>query len=257
VAVQSFEAEILEWLEQRKLPHEFVQGQYLIYLDTLRIQLIPNLSYPDYATLPKRNSLHTVRVWEDIYVQNKDIVKSILMSRLGLNERVYARQTTVKLLSQPDLNLFLNENHLLGDTKSKYRIGLLKDGEVVAAIAFGRVCPIDYQGTTYKSHELIRYCSKKGITVVGGLTKLLTSFVRKSNPEHIMTYVDKEWSDGNNFSKIGFELIGETSPETFWLSLEDGKRYRKHAFEHLEDANKEQWQELENSGNYKFIKRYK
>lgn len=257
MVLQSFEAEILEWLEERMVPFEFDPATFFIRTEALSLQLIPNLSNPESLILTSRNPLQAIRLWEDIYLLNKDIVRSILMSRLGLNQRLFARHTTVKLLSQSSLDSFLNENHLLGSTKSKYRIGLFKAEEVVAVIAFGRACPIDYEGNTYRSHELIRYCSKKGITVVGGLTKLLASFVRENKPEHVMSYVDREWSDGSNFSKIGFELIGETNPETFWLSLENGKRYRKHAFEQMIDVNMEQWQELRNSGNYKFIKRYK
>ena len=94
MVLQSFEAEILEWLEERMVPFEFDPATFFIRTEALSLQLIPNLSNPESLILTSRNPLQAIRLWEDIYLLNKDIVRSILMSRLGLNQRLFARHTT-------------------------------------------------------------------------------------------------------------------------------------------------------------------
>jgi hypothetical protein len=64
----------------------------------------------------------------------------------------------------------------------------------------------------YRSYELIRFANKIGFRVVGGLSKLIKGFLNEREVGDIMTYVDRTWSRGKGFEKIGFEKIGELPP---------------------------------------------
>ena len=80
-----------------------------------------------------------------------------------------------------------------GTTKARYRYGLYtrpKRGEaaaesLVAVASFSarwrkRVADSDQRRS---SHELIRYCSRRGESVTGGISKLLAAFRRDAQPD--------------------------------------------------------------------------
>ncbi len=48
----------------------------------------------------------------------------------------------------------------------------------------------------YRSYEMVRFANVTGVTVTGGLSKLIKAFAEEVKPDDIMTYVDREWSDG-------------------------------------------------------------
>src|SRR3546814_8389597 len=79
----------------------------------------------------------------------------------------------------------------------------------------------------YRSYELLRFCHKQGVHVVGGFSKLLDAFKREFEPGDIMTYADKDWSDGASYRKLGFTVIGETEPQLFWVDSRTMERYNE------------------------------
>ena len=195
-----------------------------------------------------------IRVWEDQVLRDSEIVRSRLNSLIGISTRIHARETRVRKIDQPTLTSFLETNHLNVAVKSKIKYGLYNQDQLVAVGAFSKACPVTRNGITYRSHELIRYCSLLNTTVVGGLSKLLKHFIREHDPEDIMTYVDREWSDGSGYEKLGFEVVGRTSPQTFYVSETTHKRYySKH--EAIESEGTEViLAQVANLGNLKMIK---
>jgi hypothetical protein len=51
-------------------------------------------------------------------------------------------------------------------------------------------------------------------TVVGGLDKLLKAFVTDFHPDDIMTYADRDWSNGRSYEKLGFTRLEQTEPQS-------------------------------------------
>jgi hypothetical protein len=72
---------------------------------------------------------------------------------------------------------------------------------------------------------------------------MLKYFVEEKNPGNIMTYIDADWSDGQNFSKLGFKLIDKTPP--LFFRLDKNKKRIK-----VPDKNEA---DVMNSGSYKYI----
>ena len=256
-----FIAEITDFLDQLDVRYRLEQFSLKISSHKLILHFIPNLSIVNWGE-GETKPLHCpdnncINIWEDVYHQHPEVVCSRLMSLLGKSERIYARETNIVTLNQTELNDFLLNNHLNVPTKAKFKYGLQKDGELVAVISFSKSCPIQRDGVTYRSHELIRYCSKLDHTVTGGLSKLISHFVSQHKPEDIMTYVDKEWSGGVSYKKLGFELTDETAPQAFWVVKSTGERYYS-----MEEAGRyalasSDIQKVYNCGSLKYVKLYK
>lgn len=173
------------------------------------------------------SNLHLIRIWEDQWATKKEIVKSRLTSFFGASKRVFARKTKIVKLNKIELLDFLNKNHLNEPANAKHKYGLLLGEELVAASAFSASCPVHRDGVVYRSHQLIRFCNKNGITVVGGLSKLISHFIKMHNPEDIMSYADLDWSNGKSYTRLGFRKIDILGPQTFYSNPTTMQRYYK------------------------------
>ena len=54
--------------------------------------------------------------------------------------------------------------------------------------------------------EISRFCTKKGISVVGGFSKLLAAVIKTESPMKISTFIDKRYGDGSHLIDKGFSL---------------------------------------------------
>jgi hypothetical protein len=73
--------------------------------------------------------------------------------------------------------------------------------------------------------NLNRFCTKKGLVVVGGASKLLSYFIKELSPKRIISYSDRDWSIGTLYFKLGFELISKSNPDYKYII--DGIRVHK------------------------------
>ncbi len=174
--------------------------------------------------------IRVVFCWEDLWIKKRSIIKSRIQSLYGNSRSIHGRQCTIKKVSRDEMGQFLHENHLLGNAKGKYNLGLYRENVLVAVAVFARSVPVQRQGITYKSHEMIRFCSLCGHYVQGGLSKLLKVFIEMKNPDDIYTVVDRDWSDGEAFRKLGFIETGTSLSHTFWLD-NDLHRIREKPFD--------------------------
>ena len=79
-------------------------------------------------------------------------------------------------------------------------------------------------------YELLRFCTKRGVSVIGGASKLLKYFIKTVNPHHIVSYADRRWSEGDMYKKIGFKWIRNTKPNYYYIvdkKRENRFKYRK------------------------------
>lgn len=165
-----------------------------------------------------------IHIFEDEWRDKREICMSRVKNILGLTENtLYARKCEVKEVSKNEKSLFLKENHIQGDTVSKYNYGLFSDGNLVSLMTFGGLRK--NLGLAHKegSYELLRFCNKIGTTVVGGASKLLEHFKRELKPETIISYCDLRWSDGDLYEKIGFELDHISKPNYSYVINSDRK----------------------------------
>jgi hypothetical protein len=161
--------------------------------------------------------------------QNKrNITKSTIAHKLNESntETVYARNCNVIEVPVPKKTQFLNENHLQGTDRSKVKMGLTHNNDLVAVMTFSR--PKLSHGPK-NGWELSRFASSK--FVVGGASRLLTHFQRDHNPEMIYTYANRRWSKKNEsmYTKIGFDFVHETDPN-YWYFQPESPNNLHHRF---------------------------
>ena len=175
--------------------------------------------------------IRLIHIFEDEWVDKKDIVKSRLNSIFGKNQkRIYARQCKVCEISSMTARIFLDKNHLQGYVGSSIRYGLYHNSELVAVMTFGRLRKNLGSKSRDGEYEMLRYCTILNATIVGGASKLLKRFIRDYSPIRVLSYADRRWSDGNLYAKLGFKHIRNSRPGYFYLinrKRENRFKYRK------------------------------
>jgi len=137
----------------------------------------------------------------------------------------------VKRITKSEYLPFLEENHLWGATGAKYGFGLYNkaDDMLVAVATFSSKRKINRDNQTFHSFELLRFCTKLDTTVVGGITKLISAFLKeiKSNlPENtdIVTSIDRDFGSS---TWPQFEQMEVMNPLPMFVGYIDG--LRRHA----------------------------
>lgn len=209
---------------------------------SITIKFTPYYKYGNFKRQKK-----TFYVFEDLWITKHKIIKSKIISILGKSERIYARNCNVKKINKPIAEKFLNENHLYGSTKMKYGMGLFYDNELIAASTYAA----QRKFGDIKSAEMLRFCNKNNITVIGGLSKLIKSYSEIYKPNNIMTYVDADWGGGEAFKKIGFTEVERRENIKFLCHKETGIRYSEKQFNDF--VNIQKYEQILNSGSIKYI----
>ncbi len=173
---------------------------------------------------------------------------SIIQSKLQLNKKVFARKCLVKKINSPEAKVFLNKYHFMGYAQSAYHIGLFLNDELISVAAFSKGRKMNRLNAEQRSFEMVRYCSKDGLTITGGLSRLLKYFIDDKKPGDIMTYIDKQFGGGKSYLKYGFKIHSEKEKQTFLVN--------KNTFERIPFAaafDKKVFYKTENCGNLKLV----
>lgn len=172
------------------------------------------------SILAEQMGINLVHIYDFL---DEEKMKSIIRSLCQMNARVYARNTICEPVDIKTEKAFLNVNHLQGYVKSEKAYGLFTNDnnhELLAIMSFGS----PRYGTGKEKDiqwEMLRFCSKDGITVVGGASKLFSAFVKECHPESILSYADYDISNGNMYEKLGFEYERTTQPSYTWVKLDN------------------------------------
>jgi hypothetical protein len=199
----------------------------------------------------------TFSFWLNDWQNKKEIVLSIINSKLGLNKKVFGRNCEVKKVTKNEAETFLNQNHLLGYKSAYFKYALFCKQEMVAIATFSKGRKMNRLEANKRSFALISFCCKKVISVTGGLSKLLNAFVNDLQPGDIMTYIDKDWSDGSAYLKLGFKIHSDTEPQSFVFNKTNFEKY--HLEKILENisielqSNNPNFEIVKNSGNLKLV----
>jgi hypothetical protein len=164
-------------------------------------------------------------VFSDEWKLKGNIVRSLIKNKLRRNERIYARKCDIIEVDVHAKNTFLNQNHIQGEDKSRIKLGLRYDNELVCLMTFAKPrFNSDYDW------ELSRFCSKLEYNVIGGFSRLLKYF-RSQWTGSIVSYADRRYSMGNVYMVNGFELIRINSPGYYYVDGNYNKRYNRMGFQ--------------------------
>lgn len=165
-------------------------------------------------------------IFEDEWLNKKDIVKSMLSSLLLKNNiKIFARKCDIREVSSKEANDFLEKNHIQGKCNSQIRYGLYYNNELFSLMTFGK--SRHFVGNNKKNEwELLRFCNKIGYTIVGGASKLFKHFITKNNVNEIVSYADRRWSNGNLYEKLDFIQYNKSKPNYYYII--GGKRVYRY-----------------------------
>jgi hypothetical protein len=216
--------------------------------------------------LCEQQGIQLIHIYEDDWIYKQDIVKSIINNKLGNCEKIFARKCEIKEISDNKLiKLFLDTNHIQGFVGSKIKIGLFYNNELVSLMTFGERRVAMGKKSTNGEFELLRFCNKLNMNVIGGASRLFKYFIMNYNSKEIITYADRSFSQGKLYETLGFKFVGKTEPNYYYIV--DGIRH--HRFNYRKDklikegfdSNKSEHDimlerkiyRIYNSGNLKFV----
>lgn len=152
-----------------------------------------------------------IHIFSSSWNEKKNVWKNFIRNQLGLNDNIlYARKCEIREVSINDKDNFLDQNHIQGSDKSRFKFGLYYENDLVAVMTFSKA-----RFTKHCEWELSRYATKGGYSVVGGFSKLL-KHMTNNHPGDIVSYADRTYSQGNVYLKNGFELIATNKPSYYY-----------------------------------------
>lgn len=204
--------------------------------------------------------IRVIQIFSDEWKKNNLLVKDKILNILHLNtykEKIYARKCLIKDISKIDKKIFLENNHIQGNDNSTFYKGLFYNDEIVAVMTMSKPRIAMSKGNE-TGYELTRFATLLKYNVVGGFSKLLSSFI-KDNFNNIYSYADLRWSSINKnvYLTNGFEFEGMSKPNYWYFKSSNEKRiYRyqfrksmlKKKFPNIYDDNKTEKQIMQEAG---------
>lgn len=167
----------------------------------------------------KSCGVRLLTIWDKEWEENKDVVKSYILSVLNIFEKkIFARNCTFKIIDNNIANEFCDRHHFQGKTIGiKHSFCLLHNDEVVSVITFGY-----HHRKNTNELVLSRYCVKSGYCIIGGAEKLFVNSVKELNVDSIISWSDNRISYGRVYEKLGFELDAKLKADYFYIKS-DGR----------------------------------
>jgi hypothetical protein len=173
----------------------------------------------------EKQGIQLLQFFSDEWKYKKEIVQSIIKSKLGLCQKIYARKCKIREIDTNLKNSFLNKNHIQGQDRSKVKFGLFYGEILVSVMTF---CKSRFNKNF--EWELSRFSCLKDYTIVGGFSKLLKYFTDKYGRE-IVSYADRRISNGNVYKQNGFELIRVNKSSYFYVDKNYIERHNRMKFQ--------------------------
>lgn len=218
--------------------------------------------------LCEQQGIQLIHIYEDDWIYKQDIVKSMILNKLDKTKnKIFARKCEIKEITDNKLiRSFLDENHIQGFVGSKIKIGLFYNNELISLMTFGnKRISMGEKLTNNGEYELLRFCNKLNINVIGGASKLFKYFIKTYKPTEITTYADRSFSQGKLYETLEFDFVSKTEPNYYYIV----NGFRKYRFNYRKDIlikegfdpNKTEHQimlerkiyRIYDSGNLKFI----
>ena len=180
------------------------------------------------STVAHKNGINLLQ-FVDLDLHNKrHIAESMIKNKLGLNNRIFARNCKISQIDKPESIKFFNSNHYHGWAYYDVAYGLYFDGVLKSVLSFRIKDDIA---------EIARFATLSGYNVVGGFSKLMKHFIKTNNVKEIFTYVDRSFTTSENcYSKFGMSFEYITKPGYRFLKgnkLHHRMKFQKHKLANL------------------------
>lgn len=163
-------------------------------------------------------------------------IQYMLKESLGLSKTIYARQCEIKQISNAEAKKLNEEIHLQGHRNAQITYGLFYKNELVQLMSFSH-SKYNKNIKNDSEWEIIRGCPGSNTSVVGGVSKLLTHFIRDYSPTKIFSYCDFNKFSGVSYEKIGMRFVGYTGPNKTWIVDKKPVNRNPKKYKYLKDIS--------------------
>lgn len=166
---------------------------------------LPKKYHIEKSKLAEKHGYRCIHIfdWEDM---NK------IVNMLNVTETLYARKCYFREIDVKTACEFEDKYHIQGKCNGqKICYGLYYKGELIEVMTFGKP-----RYNRKYDWELLRLCTKSGVRVVGGASKLFKHFIDSHPGESIISYCDLSKFNGDVYEKIGMTLHHTTEPAKIW-----------------------------------------
>ena len=179
----------------------------------------------------REKGIRIIHIFEDEWLNKQNIVKSKLMHILNvsIDEKVYARKTIIKEITNIEKTPFLDQYHIQGADRAVIKLGEYYNEELVAVMTFSKLRrSLGSKKSDPGQYELSRFATSKN--VIGGFSKMLKYAIKNYDIDYIKTFADLRWSDPdkNVYETNKFILSHISQPNYFYSS--GNKRYHRFNF---------------------------
>lgn len=211
------------------------------------------------ADAAERAGISLLQFFDTEYRYKNDVVKSIIMHKLGLSKGIMARKCSVEKVDRKVSEDFFNHNHIAGYTYAEDTYALVNDGEILYMMSVSN---------RRKWLEIIRSAPLIGHHVSGGVSKLLSSIIKDKKPTNVFSYADRRYSSiHGGYSMAGMKYIGKTKPGYYYWknnNIYNRRKFQKHKLINILSNFDESKTEAENmfdngyrriwdAGHYRFL----
>ncbi len=170
--------------------------------------------------LATKAGIRLFQIFEDEWINKREIVKSMVLNAIGLtSQKIYARNCRLVELDKQNkksFEEFFDNNHIAGNVRFDWALGLESDGELVCAISTRKPFIKKYGDVV----ELARSCSRVNTLVVGGFSRLLKHLCQQ-DISGVLSYADLRFGSGAVYAQNGFEYMGRTAPDYFYTDFSE------------------------------------
>ena len=177
----------------------------------------------------KEKGISLIHIFEDEFVNNKEIVFNKLGHIIGLQKelpKIYGRKCFIKQVNKDIANNFLTKYNIQEYKPSTKHYGAYYNEQLIAVMCFKiKEFNNNWEMTSFASDYNYICCG------VGG--KLFKHFIREYNPTIVETFADRRWTideENNLYLQLGFEFDGYTPPDYTYYNPKIDKYKRFHKF---------------------------
>lgn len=182
----------------------------------------------------------------DIEWQNdlkEDIWKSIIVSSLGLSEKINSNDCIFSQVSTKNAEKFFNENHIERFVNGEMIYGLYYKDELIQCVIISE---------NNDSYEIKRIATKRYIEVINGIQKIFSN-IPIFNKE-ITMYANRRFFNRNSYGLEEMTYIGKTPPDCQYYH--NNVFLDMYDFEYTKNADMNKYDRIWDCGNLIFTIRF-
>lgn len=146
-------------------------------------------------------------------------------------KKINARECEIKLITNEEKNIFLNNNHIQGTDKSQIFYGAYYNDNIVSVMTFDNIRGMN-GGNCIGEYELSRFSIKIGFVLVGIFNRLLKKFITQYIPNKIISFADLNTVNKNHniYESNGFKISKNIQPDYKILIEGENKLFHKFTY---------------------------